>query len=43
MLSAAKEVKDRTEVELKAREMQADRAGMTVEEFDKLTLQEQAD
>lgn len=43
LLNSAKDVQQRAETELKAREIQAKLAGMSVEAFDDLTLQEQAD
>ncbi|MFM1539670.1 hypothetical protein [Helcococcus bovis] len=43
MFSASKEVKERSVRELEARKNQAAELNMTVEEFDELTLQEQAD
>ncbi|MFL8952629.1 hypothetical protein [Helcococcus kunzii] len=43
IFNSAKEVKERSARELEARKKQAAQASMTVEEFDSLTLQEQAD
>lgn len=40
---SAKTVKERAEIELRERQSQAGLLNMTLEEFDKLTLQEQAD
>ncbi len=43
LATSVKNLKERSEIELKARENQANSLGMSVEEFDELTLQEQAD
>lgn len=43
LTSAAKNVKDRAETELRERQSQAEQVGLTMEEFNNLTLQEQAD
>lgn len=43
LANAAKEVKERAQIEQEAREQQAASLQMSMEEFNELTLQEQAD